>query len=483
MAIHPVFGVLVRNYRVSETDLLVQSPNVDLKADVPRVIIRNISQDYMGEPYTFEDISLLKDDIGSKTYRDAAHGVYISPESQTENFPLWVCLERSERRRENHIWALNLSNFEFLPVPMAKVCWVPSHETTDGDLYTVISSPGKHGYEKEMRLPTIVQKIGLPEQAKFDLPPSSLSGFTRLDRRRQEELFVKQYMKMQWKCETRSMITADGLLCHKPSQKQSRQRPLRRPRGRHYTAIDEGLRFPGFCEEDFSSSDEECMSPLLQERMRSVREHVPKGFCRCLCVFSDLGPTFLDPRPLHKHVAHEECSLGSNHPLHCIFAAHRPDHCVINSSGKHHKHCIIFGQRSSVVDPLLTPVEHRATDLRPNEDDTIGPDTGIESVDNTAETATIAGELECLSNKHWLRDHEQMLEPQDAHTWATFEMPVLYYDSRPISPALELLPGMQEDAGSIDSFPDDIVPQEIIWNQRPVDYRYFMTPEPPEMLR
>ncbi|KAI8948125.1 hypothetical protein F4801DRAFT_474020 [Xylaria longipes] len=467
MAIHPQFWpqfwVLVRNYRLLEKDLLVQSPNVDLKARVPRIIIRTINGDYMGEPRILEAPTSLGD-IDGTVYRHAAHGVYVSSEPHEHHFPLWVCLQGNEHCQESHIWVLDLFKFEFLMVPISKVCWVPTHEAVNGDLYTVISSPGKHGYAKEMYLPTVAQKIGLPEQARFKLPSSSLAGFTRLEPKRQEALFKKQYMSIQERCGMRSSIAARQL----PWSRRGIQRR------QFYTASDADLKNPEFLNDD--SSSDESTSPLLQDRIQKLHEEPTEGFCRrCSCLFSDLGPTFLDPYPLHRHFTDDECNFGSSHRLHCIFAAHRPDHCVISGSREQHEHCVTYRTPVSLVDFVPTPIEHEGADVNATGDDTAVGTIEIDSDDEELEFGSLSDELETFSSEPYSNDN-MMLDGQEIDPWSILAVP--YPESRPISPVVEYLPNIEED-GLPDLVVDMAAVQSTIWNQPNI----FMTPEPPEICR
>ncbi|KAI1092895.1 hypothetical protein F5B19DRAFT_177458 [Rostrohypoxylon terebratum] len=60
----------------------------------------------------------------------------------------------------------------------------------------------------------------------------------------------------------------------------------------------------------------------------------------CDCRYPGLRPTYFDPSPSHRHVTDEECSLGSTHVNHCVFADHSPTKCVISISGEEHKCCV-----------------------------------------------------------------------------------------------------------------------------------------------
>ncbi|KAI0455748.1 hypothetical protein F5B21DRAFT_180767 [Xylaria acuta] len=462
MAIHPQFWpqfwVLVRNYRLLENSSLVQSPNVDLKARLPQIIIRAVDGDYMGEPRTLDAVTSLGDAIDGTVYRNAAHGVYISSESHQGHFPLWVCLQRNERCRENHVWVLNLFNFKYLTVPIPKICWVPTHEAANGDLYTVISNPGKHGYSKEMYLPTVAQKIGLPEQASFKLPSSRLAGFTRLEPKAQEAFFKKQYMSIQ---ERREITTRQLSWSRRGNQRRQ-----------FHAASNEDLEIPEFFNDDFSS-DEESTRPMIQERIGKMQEQIAEGFCRCFCRYSDLGPTRLNPRPLHRHITDDDCNLGSSHRPHCIFAAHRLDHCVISGSGEQHEHCVTYGTPSSLVDSVPTPpIEHQGADVNAMVDDTALVEIEIDSDDEELEIGDLSGEP-CS------RDNERVPDGQGPEPWSALAVP--YPDSRPISPNVEFLPDSQGYLGMFDELSDLVFDMTAAQSMILNDPKVFMTPEPPEL--
>ncbi|OTA56822.1 hypothetical protein K449DRAFT_387195 [Hypoxylon sp. EC38] len=60
----------------------------------------------------------------------------------------------------------------------------------------------------------------------------------------------------------------------------------------------------------------------------------------CDCKYVDLRPTCFNPCPPHRHRTDEECSLGSRHTKHCIYADHSPTECVISGSREQHEHCV-----------------------------------------------------------------------------------------------------------------------------------------------
>ncbi|KAI1423430.1 hypothetical protein F5Y12DRAFT_536540 [Xylaria sp. FL1777] len=468
MARDPMVWVLVRNYRLLKTNSLVQSPNVALEAQGPRVIIREINGEYMEEPRVVDDIKSLGDDINRKAYHHAAHGVYISQETHAGNFPIWVCLERSVNCQEYHLSVLNLYSFEFSVFPISKICWIPSHETADGELYTIISGPGKHGY-KETHLPAIVQKLGLPEQAKYAVPLSSLPGLTKLEPRRQQKLFNQQYMNFKQGYRACSRLTRLNL------------RGLGYQRQSHIGIDSE---FPGFCRDDYLYSDEESTSSLPQNP--SVDESIPEGLCRCPCRYSDLGPTYLNLNPLHRHVTDSECDLGSDHQPHCIFGVHRLDHCVINGPGlgREHDHCVLSGSHSMIVDPVMVNTEHRATGANTTVNRIAAAELEIEP-DGDVETKSLPGELEDLAGQRCFRDSEKLLQDRDMQMWSIHhDTPLSSLESRQSSPAIEFFPDMPEDQERLGNLPDPAPDFTAIQGPIVTDYDALMTtPEPPEIRR
>ncbi|KAI0423093.1 hypothetical protein F5X98DRAFT_3499 [Xylaria grammica] len=344
-----LFWVPVRDYRLLHTKSLVQSPHINLEAKVPRVIIRAIDGEYVGEPRVIDDAAALADDINGKIYSHAAHGVCVSLESHADGFPVWVCLKRNEHCQENHVWVLNLFNSEFLVVPIANICWVPSHEAADGGLYTIIGDPGKHGYQGSY-LPAVTQELDLPRRAKLCLLPTDLPGFKRLEARRQQELFDRQYLNMKKDSEKCPKPDRLSLQCLRQPEQQQQQ---------PHAAVHGISKLPAFCEDPYS--DEERASPLPLNQIGGIQGPVPEGYCRCFFGrYPDLGPTCLDPTPLHQHIMEDQCSLGSMHTVHCAFAAHRPEHCVIGGSTQGHTHCVTGGTHSPIVDPPYIYGEHQA---------------------------------------------------------------------------------------------------------------------------
>ncbi|KAI0432009.1 hypothetical protein F5Y09DRAFT_172145 [Xylaria sp. FL1042] len=464
MARDPLFWVLVRNYRLFKTNSLVQSPNVDLKAHGPPVIVREIIGEYLEEPRVIDDITLLGDEINTKDYRHAAHGVCISLQSHADDFPIWVCLKR-KHCPEYHLWVLNLYNFKFLVVPISSICWVPSHEAASGELYTIIGSPGRHGY-KEMRVPTIKQKLGLPEQAIYAVPHSTLPGLKKIESRRQHELFSRQYMKAIRTSRIRPGLTYPDL------------RDPKQPRQFH-TVTTSGL--PDFCRDGYLSSDEESTGHFVQARIDEIRGQVPEGSCRCPCPFSDLGPTCYNPYPLHRHVTDSQCDLGSNHQTHCIFGNHRPDHCVISDPRHGHEHCVVGGTRLTIDDPMTIGVDHQATGSNINMNDIAESEIETES-DIEIEFRSLPDELERLAGQPCFRDSQKVLKDRDLQTWSIHGTPASSLESRQTSPAVDFLPHTPKDLD--DNLPDPSLDISTIQRTVVLDYDALIaTPEPPEMCR
>ncbi|KAI1275432.1 hypothetical protein F5Y07DRAFT_176481 [Xylaria sp. FL0933] len=467
MARDPLFWVLVRNYRLLATNSLVQSPHVDLKAHGPPVIVREISGEYMEEPHAVDDITLLGDDINRKHYRHAAHGVCISRRSHVGNFPVWVCLKRNLHCQEYHLCVLNLYSFKFLVVPISSICWVPSHEATNGELYTIIGSPGRHGY-KETRLPSIKQKLGYPEQAIYAVPPSSLPGLTKLEPRRQQELFSRQYMNIKQGYRT----------CSKPTQPSLHERKQRR---RPYSASSPEL--PDFCRDGYLASDEESTSHLVQAPIYEDWDQVPEGSCRCPCPHSDLGPTCSNPYPLHRHVTDSQCDLGSSHQTHCIFGDHRPEHCVISDPRYCHEHCVVSGIRLSIDGPTIVNVEHYAAGSKTDMNNIATSETETES-GSEAGFKSLPDELERLTGQSCFRDSDKVLKDRDQQTWGTPAMPTSSLESRQTSPIEDFLLTTPEDLEGLDNLPDPALNIVTIQGTLVLDYDALITtPEPPEIPR
>ncbi|KAI0803567.1 hypothetical protein GGR55DRAFT_691608 [Xylaria sp. FL0064] len=433
MARDPLFWVLVRNDRLLATNSLVQSPNVDLKAHGPPVIVREISGEYMEEPHVVDDITLLGDDINKKHYRHAAHGVCISQRSHVGNFPVWVCLKRNLHCQEYHLCVLNLYSFKFLVVPISSICWVPSHEATNGELYTIIGSPGRHGY-KETRLPTIKSKLGYPEQAIYAVPPSSLPELTKLEPRRQQELFSRQYMN----------IKQGYRICSKLTQPNLHERKQRR---RPYSASSPEL--PDFCHDGYLAIDEESTSHLVQAPIYEARGQVP-------------GAKFLS---------------------HCIFGDHRPEHCVISDPRYCHEHCVVGGIHLTIDGPAMVTVEHHAASSNTDMNHIATSGTETES-GSEAGFKSLPDELERLTGQSCFRDSDKVLKDRDQQAWGTPVTPTSSLESRHTSPIEDFLLTTPEDLEGLDSLPDPALNIVMIQGTVVLDYDALITtPEPPEMPR
>ncbi|KAK5635775.1 hypothetical protein RRF57_011487 [Xylaria bambusicola] len=450
MACDPLFWVLVRNYRLLKTNSLVQSPHVDLDVYQPPIIIREINGEYMEEPRVINDTALLGDDNTRRNYRHAAHGVFISRE-YADDFPIWVCLERNMDCKDNHLAVLNLFTFKFLVVPISSICWVPSHEARNGELYTIIGGPGIHGY-KEIRLPMIVQKLGLPWQAKFAVPLSSLP-LAKLEQDRQHALFDQQYERFKLPYGFRSLMKTDiyGI----------------RQRSSH----------PQFYHPDHILKIQESTRHFYHN---SINELQRQGFCRCSCRYVGLKPAYVDRNPLHKYITDAQYSLGPSHQIHCLFAAHRQVRCVVGSSIAHHGHDYIADESHLMtIDPILANIERPTSSANTSESETYMAVVETEDEANDdAEFIALPCELEILAGQPCFRDSDKVHEDIERQMWSIHNIPVLSsMESRPVTPGVEICPDMLVEPERSDSVPEII---DIITIRR--NFRAIVTtPEPPEM--
>ncbi|KAI1289119.1 hypothetical protein F5Y03DRAFT_63570 [Xylaria venustula] len=459
MARDPLVWVLVRDYILLKTNSLVQSPSVDLRAHNPPIIIRGINGDYLEEPRIVDDIALLGDDFNRKDYRHAAHGVCFSREFHAFDFPVWVCLERNVNIQEYHLWVLNLYSFKFLEVPISTICWIPSHVAANGELYTVIGSPGKHGY-KETRLPTIRQTPGLPEQAKFAVPFSNLPGLTKLEPERQQDLFYQQYMS-----------TKQGHKTHQNPDLSKRRHP--------HKIISSEL--PGFCRgDDYISGDEEIVGGLDQASVGEIWQRIPEEFPHCTGSYLKLGPASLTLNLLHWHVKNSQCDLGSAHQSHCILA-HRPVRCVI--SGPNHEHCVFSAGTIVVANSMATNVEHLAAGSNTAADHNAAAETESNLDDEEVDSQFLLNELERFTGQHCFRDSDKAHEDRDLQIWSTQHTPESL-ESRQVSPVIDWFPKTPENQEILDILPDPCLHFTSAIQGTVVDYDAFITtPEPPEIFR
>ncbi|KAI2610455.1 hypothetical protein GGR54DRAFT_376752 [Hypoxylon sp. NC1633] len=291
------YHISVRDYHWSHQNIVVQSPIPNLTCSVPALIIRPLEGANEQEPRIIDSAVDLRDDIEGGAYQAEAHGVFVSTDPQRpDTFPVWVPI-LSIRYREKRVQVVNLKTFEALNASMARICWVPHRMGPDDNLYTIIGAPritvGK------VRVLVLIQQVGHPKEAKLDLAdPSALAGYSKIDENQKKKLFDIQLRFIRTNSKPPSKILLGGLRVFSSPDR-----------------YDQGRR---------------TLEDVIDGRSSS-RPYT------CDCNFHGLYPTAYNPRPSHRHGTDEECSRGSTHQKHCVFADHTPTVCVIGDS---HEHCV-----------------------------------------------------------------------------------------------------------------------------------------------
>ncbi|KAI1261698.1 hypothetical protein F5Y18DRAFT_197458 [Xylariaceae sp. FL1019] len=449
------YKIWVRYYWYSRMKRRVLSPNVDLRAGLPKIIARPVYDGFRGEPMEIASAEDLRNDHenDSKPRQEAADGVYISPRVPADDFPLWPCLAQSDRcPKEEEVFVVNLYEHESLPVPIKNICWVPGYEADNGDLYTVISSPGKEGYRKAERLPVMVQRQGHPEHTKRQLLAlSELSTLKQVSHSEREKFLELQaaFIRRQYLLQPRPL----------PSPVRKWRRHIE---STHRQSISDTPDFMNSSSNSPTSDEEKTSSPVAEhccsDDPEDTEKHSSENLCQCLCPYSDIGMTVKNPLPLHWHIPDSRCVLGSAHSEHCIFAKQRPSHCVISSSNEDHQHCRILNEDCDATNELHFP--HVADQDEMIRDSSVFPD------------------LENIAN-------EGLLEEDSSVHRASPPLPAL----SPDRPSIEIYhAGSSPTTSSVDANLEDCANEELLSFPEPgrdfrnlgIYHNAYSTPEPRE---
>ncbi|KAI0883825.1 uncharacterized protein GGS22DRAFT_26412 [Annulohypoxylon maeteangense] len=333
------YTVRVRNYHWSHQNTLVQSPVLDLTAPVRTLVVQPLEGTNKQEPRVLSNTIELRDDIQDDIYETEAHGVSVSTgPSATDKFPVWVPVH-SYKCKEGEVYVVNLTTFEASKVPVARICWVPSFKAPDGKLYTVIGAPRKQ--LRETRVLALAQQVGFPREARFiTIDPTLLASYDEISHDQKKALFDIQLIYIRTGSNPPSMLLSNGYRVFSSPNRFANDRlsleevlseDLEAPRRNHSICSSRSSSDSSSDDDDESLYDEPTYVSLVVD---------PKRFYTCDCKYPGLRPTCFDPYPGHRHGTDEECSLGSTHTKHCVFADHAPDDCVITGSSEKHEHCI-----------------------------------------------------------------------------------------------------------------------------------------------
>ncbi|KAH9895535.1 hypothetical protein F4778DRAFT_276247 [Xylariomycetidae sp. FL2044] len=340
-----IFHVPVRKYHWSKRNVVVQSPILDLRTTAPTIIIRPLQGIHKDEPRTVEKPTELKDDIHDKPDETEAHGIYVSADSSTGHFPIWVPVQDTptQSHTQHETRAVNLKTFEDLIIPISRVAWTPELEAENGSVCTVIGAPRRMGNQESVVV--ILQDLGAPTATNFShLSPAALSKYRPLGVVDKQAIFDWRLVSIRQNRTGKSPMMAGLLQLAIGSRQYGHRRPLREildgdtdwlpdtPARDHYS--------DSWKENPLSQSPRIIDENWRRDESFNVQAAEVSGrLYACRCTFSNLGPTYLDISPRHRHVSDSECPLGSAHSSHCIFALHSPDFCVLCGSREDHDHC------------------------------------------------------------------------------------------------------------------------------------------------
>ncbi|KAI5922310.1 hypothetical protein F4810DRAFT_291796 [Camillea tinctor] len=481
-------SVIVRDYHWSKNNYRVQSPNLDLRSNALNFIVRPLQGNNKDESWIVDPKLDLRDDIKSDAYLTEANGLFIPTTSDTGYFPVWVPVQGGnvERKGGNETFVVNLKTFEGLFVPVDKICWIPSHEASDdsGNLYTVIGTR-KMGHNDT----TICfsQQYGLPGQAKFELlPPSVLSACNKLDEARQQRLFEFQLEVKHMSHRVRGSVMAIlSRIFVSPYRLNKGRRPLQ-------AIFDERMNISRYIARcgggDFLDAEvDDSDVDSTNDHPTTDRQEPANQRYTCGCKYLDLGPTYLTRYPPHTHIKDDECPLGSNHTKHCIFADHRPNHCVIPSSHEPHHHCPHFVSSCDPGSISSSSLLRRDVSTEPGTSES--PSIATPSL-NDSDMDAWQVELEDRGSD--FSDAERLLRTRNTDIFDVMALGPGSYDSPfpdtphssmedvdvEIGEGTSLINIIDEEINGLDNCSDVSVDQEAENMQRRVDIRPFSTPGP-----
>ncbi|KAI1398581.1 hypothetical protein F4819DRAFT_23265 [Hypoxylon fuscum] len=332
------YHISVRDYHWSHQNAVVQSPILDLDSPTPTLVVRPLEGVNEQEPRKITSVADLIDDIHEEEYQAEAHGVLVSanPEKH-DNFPVWVPVH-GYKCKENETHIVNLVTFEAHDAPVSQICWVPNREGPDDRLYTIIGAPRKA--LRATWVLVVVQTLGYPGEAKLALvDPSELAGYDMISDTQKKKLFEIQLSFIQSKIKRPSTTLLEGYRIYSSPDRDERGRrtldevlgeDLEVPRPSYSDCSSQGS-VSGSSDDDYIFIDKPTYVSIVD---------VSSRLYSCDCRYVALRPTCANPRPSHRHGTDDECSLGSTHPKHCIFADHKPTQCVISGSREQHEHCV-----------------------------------------------------------------------------------------------------------------------------------------------
>lgn len=190
---HLSYYVWVKDYHWTARKVRVQSPVLNLKRATSPPVFRPREGNNQNEPRIASSTDDLSDGIRGAEYLAEAHGIFIPNEPRRRYIPLWVTYQQSSGTAEGGQTAfVDLRSNTSRSGPISRICWVPSHRTSDGKLYTIIGGTRvwRSGKRSNQNTVVCVQEEALPEKARFVwLSSDELSRLEPMDDMEKRRLF------------------------------------------------------------------------------------------------------------------------------------------------------------------------------------------------------------------------------------------------------------------------------------------------------
>ena len=190
----PSYKVRVKDYHWTDKKVRVQSPVLNLEKTESPPVFRPKEGNNRDEPRVASTAEKLSDDVGESEYFAEAHGVFVPGETGAQHIPLWVTYQQVCSEAKGIIPFVDLRSSTCSRGPIARICWVPTHKSRDGKLYTILGGTRvfRRERKKTSRTDACVQYEDAPEGARItSLSPNELSCLDPVCPEEKQRKFLK----------------------------------------------------------------------------------------------------------------------------------------------------------------------------------------------------------------------------------------------------------------------------------------------------
>ena len=199
----PPYQVQVKDYHWTDKKVRVQSPVLKLEKTGLSPVFRPKEGKNRDEPRIASQTEELIDDVGEPEYFTDAHGLFVLDEPWAPPIPLWVTYEQVPCESEGIIPFVDLATNTCRRGSISRICWVPTHKSRDGKLYTILGGVRivRRERMKTSQTDACVQYEDAPEGARFtSLPPDEISCLDVVCSEEKQRKFVKHLELIKRNC-------------------------------------------------------------------------------------------------------------------------------------------------------------------------------------------------------------------------------------------------------------------------------------------